>query len=272
MPYSEFEKSAFGGEPFELYTFIRGDQRWRYTSGSNTFEYFNNTSYESLIYQAAAIKRGNLAQGQEAAKNALTLTVPMDLPLLDAFRGIPDFGVMTINLERLHVADYEQEVITIWTGRVLGVKFSPDQGHAEINCEPVMVSLKRNGLRRLYSKNCSHVLYGLDCKVVATPVAAQVIAVDQNRVTLNIQMVAYEYAGGWLQTPTGEQRAMITENDEQTVTLIYPIEQLVQWQPVEIYMGCDHSLETCNTKFNNILNYGGFPWIPNINPFDTGVF
>lgn len=268
MPYSDIEKSEFGGEPFELYTFIRGDQRWRYTSGSHPFQY----SYEPLIYESAAIQRGNLAQGQEAAKNALTLTVPMDLPLLDEFRGIPDYGVMAINVERLHVTDNSQEVITIWTGRVLGVKFSPDDGRAEINCEPVMVSLKRNGLRRLYSKNCSHVLYGVDCKVPAIPVPAQVIAVDQNRVTLNIAMVANEYAGGWLQTPNGEQRAMILGNDEQTVTLIYPIEQLVTWQAVELYLGCDHSLQTCNTKFSNILNFGGFPWIPDVNPFNTGVF
>lgn len=33
------------------------------------------------------------------------------------------------------------------------------------------------------------------------------------------------------------------------------------------YAGCDKSNSTCATKFNNIVNFGGFPYIPNTNPF-----
>jgi hypothetical protein len=37
---------------------------------------------------------------------------------------------------------------------------------------------------------------------------------------------------------------------------------------VKIYPGCDRTKETCNDKFSNILNYGGFAWIPAKSPFD----
>jgi len=36
--------------------------------------------------------------------------------------------------------------------------------------------------------------------------------------------------------------------------------------------GCDHSVSTCAARFDNLANYGGFPFIPTKNPFSTGVF
>lgn len=39
---------------------------------------------------------------------------------------------------------------------------------------------------------------------------------------------------------------------------------------VKVYAGCDKLNTTCSTKFNNILNFGGFPFIPQDNPF-TGT-
>lgn len=39
---------------------------------------------------------------------------------------------------------------------------------------------------------------------------------------------------------------------------------------LSLYAGCDKLNTTCNQKFSNILNFGGFPFIPNDNPF-TGT-
>ncbi|WP_269915579.1 phage BR0599 family protein [Acinetobacter sp. HY1485] len=36
---------------------------------------------------------------------------------------------------------------------------------------------------------------------------------------------------------------------------------------VSIYPGCDKLNTTCTDKFNNILNFGGFPFMPSSNPF-----
>ena len=35
---------------------------------------------------------------------------------------------------------------------------------------------------------------------------------------------------------------------------------------ISLYPGCDHTRETCKAKFDNLLNYGGFDWIPAKNP------
>ncbi|PQO22067.1 hypothetical protein C2I36_15045 [Rhodobacteraceae bacterium WD3A24] len=36
---------------------------------------------------------------------------------------------------------------------------------------------------------------------------------------------------------------------------------------VELARGCDLRRDTCEAKFNNLANFGGFPNIPGINPF-----
>ncbi|MDG4870579.1 phage BR0599 family protein, partial [Guyparkeria sp. 1SP6A2] len=39
-------------------------------------------------------------------------------------------------------------------------------------------------------------------------------------------------------------------------------------QEIEVYPGCDRTAATCNAKFNNLLNYGGFDFIPPKGPFE----
>ena len=38
---------------------------------------------------------------------------------------------------------------------------------------------------------------------------------------------------------------------------------LEEMSAIEIAPGCDHNLTDCEDKFNNLTNYGGFPWTPN---------
>src|SRR3546814_2715916 len=49
-------------------------------------------------------------------------------------------------------------------------------------------------------------------------------------------------------------------------TLITQFEDEGAGTAISLYPGCDHRRMTCKDKFNNILNYGGFDWIPTKNP------
>jgi len=42
-------------------------------------------------------------------------------------------------------------------------------------------------------------------------------------------------------------------------------------QSVTLYPGCSHTIADCRDKFNNLVNFGGFPWIPSKNPFNNSV-
>ena len=74
------------------------------------------------------------------------------------------------------------------------------------------------------------------------------------------------YTGGMIVAPDGSAR-FITAHSGDTVTMARPLASLAGGQTVAIYPGCDHLKETCKNKFNNLDNFGGFPWIPAKNPY-----
>jgi len=135
------------------------------------------------------------------------------------------------------------------------------------------VRLKRIGLRRLYSRACSHVLYSAACGATPISASAVVSGVDGRRVQLEGGTPAAVFgmlAGGWLQMPDGA-RHMIVADDSGNVELLYPV-ALEAGTEIVLVAGCDHTTATCQARFNNLANYGGFPAIPSKNPFATGVF
>ena len=40
---------------------------------------------------------------------------------------------------------------------------------------------------------------------------------------------------------------------------------------VEVFAGCDHTIATCKTQFDIVVNYGGFAFVPTRNPFESGL-
>ena len=234
-----------------------------------------NVDLDGDLYASISIERNELALGAEAAKSALELKLPPDCALvrhLLASSLTGDTTSVTLRIGRRDDwSDYWWLSGTRWMGRVLGVEIADDQ--ARIRCESAQVSLKRIGLRRLYSRKCSHVLYSTACG--ATPITASVVVAEVNGRNVELEggvpgSVSGGVAGGWLQTPDGA-RHMIVSDYGSGVELLYPV-AIEPGTEVLLTVGCDHSTATCQTRFNNLDNYGGFPAIPVKNPFSTGVF
>ncbi len=234
-----------------------------------------NVDLDGDLYASISIERNELALGAEAAKSALELKLPPDCALvrhLLASSLTGDTTSVTLRIGRRDDwSDYWWLSGTRWMGRVLGVEIADDQ--ARIRCESAQVSLKRIGLRRLYSRKCSHVLYSTACG--ATPITASAFVAEVNGRNVELEggvpgSVSGGVAGGWLQTPDGA-RHMIVSDYGSGVELLYPV-AIEPGTEVLLTVGCDHSTATCQTRFNNLDNYGGFPAIPVKNPFSTGVF
>jgi len=66
---------------------------------------------------------------------------------------------------------------------------------------------------------------------------------------------------------TGVRRSIVAHSGA-NLTLTRPVPEFAVGSQIRLYPGCDHTKGTCNTKFNNLDNFGGFPWIPIRNPFD----
>lgn len=251
-----------------------------YAFASNSAQFYLtphefDVDLDGNLYASLSIERNELALGAEAAKSALDLKLPPDCDLvrhLLATSLTGDTTSVTLRIGRRDTwGDYWWLSGTRWMGRVLGVEVADDV--ARVRCESAQVSLKRIGLRRLYSRKCSHVLYSSACGASPMTASAFVLEVYGRSVELNGGVsgwVSGGLAGGWLQTPDGA-RHMIIGDYGSGVELLYPA-ALEPGTEVLLTVGCDHSTATCQTRFDNLDNYGGFPAIPSKNPFSTGVF
>jgi hypothetical protein len=234
-----------------------------------------DVNLDGNLYSSVSIERNELALGAEAAKSALELKLPPDCDLVRHLLATSLTGEttsITLRIGRRDTwGDYWWLSGTRWMGRVLGVEIAEDA--ARIRCESAQVSLKRIGLRRLYSRKCSHVLYSSACGASQIFASAFVANTNGRNVELDGGVpagVSGGVAGGWLQTPEGA-RHMIVSDYSSGVELLYPV-AIEAGTEVQLTVGCDHSTSTCQSRFDNLDNYGGFPAIPSKNPFSTGVF
>jgi hypothetical protein len=254
----------------ELYAFVSNSAQFYLTP--HEFD----VDLDGKLYKSLALERNELALGAEAAKSALDLKLP---PTCDLVRHLlansltGDTTSITLRIGRRDTWGDDWWISgTRWMGRVLGVEVADDV--ARVRCESAQVSLKRIGLRRLYSRKCSHVLYSAACGASPLSGTETVREISGRFVTTHhIPSAVYgALAGGWLETATG-RRFMITREDEDVgVELLTVPTDLQVGDTVTLVAGCDHSTSTCESRFDNLDNYGGFPAIPSKNPFSTGVF
>jgi uncharacterized phage protein (TIGR02218 family) len=266
MAYSTLELSAEQGRPIELYEFRREGQIWRYTSSDEP------VTLSAVTYEPAVIERGTLEQGSEINRTALTLTVQRDLAVVELYQAGPPSDVVTLTLRQVHVDDTEARVL--WSGRIITV-VTWEGGRAKMTLEPVYTSLRRNGLRRLYQRQCPHLLYGPECKVSNAAFRVTGDAVQINGLVIQVNEVA-GYAAGWFSGGYLEwliavgiyERRFIEVHSGANLTCTVTPTGLALGTQVRVYPGCNHLLTTCDSKFQNSANYGGMPYIPTKNPFD----
>ena len=221
--------------------------------------------YQSETYQPATISRNGLEQGNELGRLGVEIRVPRDLPVAGLFLAAPPEGVVSITLYRHHAGD--NEFITYWKGRVASSRLSGSE--ATLKCEPIATSLKRPGLRARYQLLCRHVLYGSGCGALKDSFRVDGTVAAVTGITVQVAAAADRedgyFVGGMLTTAAGAR--MIVAHSGIVLTLVAPLIGLSAGDTVQLYAGCDHSLNHCAARFNNLDNFGGFPFIPVKNPF-----
>jgi uncharacterized phage protein (TIGR02218 family) len=273
MTFKALEESAESGSPAELYTFLVYDTPVHFCSGRET------VTIDSTVYTAAGpIERSQIEDSDDQPKQNISITVPLDFPILGYFDGSPPSDVILLTIKMYHRTDPDLEVITFWNGRVLNA--SRQKNNATLTCESVFTSLKRFGLRRKYSRQCPHLLYGEDCRAQDTlfRIAVSVDSIDG----LNIHSAILStypdarFNGGFIEFQNGpsikEVRAIKAHVGE-IIAITNPIAALAPGASIYVYLGCKHTLTDCDETFSNSDNYGGYLYIPKQNPMgQSSVF
>jgi uncharacterized phage protein (TIGR02218 family) len=261
MSYVGQESSQASGQPVELYRFALGATHWTFTSSQA------EVVHQSETYEPTVVRRSGIEQGNELNRAGLEITLPRDNLLAGQFIAVPPEGVMSVTLYRYHATDTANEVIVLWKGRVGGARLA--RSELILKCEPIATSLKRPGLRARYQLLCRHALYSAGCGVAKESFMVSGTVASISGATVQVATAASRpdgyFVAGMLATNDGQR--MIVGHTGANLTLVAPMPSLALDSQVRLYAGCDHSTGTCLNRFDNLANFGGFPYIPQKNPF-----
>jgi uncharacterized phage protein (TIGR02218 family) len=246
-----------------LVQLVQGATTYRYTTISTPI------TRATYVWTPEAIVLGTVSSSGEIPKDTLTIKLPKTNACAATFVGyVPDV-VTTVTVFRSNYDD--TEVVTYWKGRVLSTTVSA--GVVTLTCEPIFSSLKRLGLRPVYSRTCRHVLFGRGCNVSSTDWdhVGTCTAVNGAVVTVTDAHDLPDLTGGTLVYGGVTRTIVVHDGDDLTLmrsnrAIALGLVATPAGVSVTMYEGCNRTLVTCRDKFGNLGNFGGFPGLPSTNP------
>ncbi len=272
MTYATDEESVQSGAPVEIYTFTRNGVAIGWYTSAEVEVMVGSELYSTW---PGGIARSAIDIGGDEGRSNLSLTVASDFPISEMIHLRPRTGVIGITLQRYHRGD-ASSIVVMWTGRVLTAKRDRN-GARVLVCEPRSVSYNRNGLTRKCGRNCQHTLYGPRCRLSQSDwgYATTISAINGTLLTVAAVEGGMPYASGIVERTDADgitDVAYIVEADGTSLTLDLALYGAAVSDAVIIYPGCDWTMTTCDTIFNNSENYGGRLHIPDKNPITESAF
>ena len=269
MTYEAFEVSVEGGRPVELFKFTVGSTIYRYTSSEDE----QIPSFDANTYFPRQITRTNPTMTQEDRRQQMSITLPTDDALATRFISIPPGQEVLLEITRYHRGDSNAYVV--WQGRIIGAGYTKSGGLCTLEGVTDEAAFSRPIPRFKYQGLCNHVLYDTGCTVnrASFKYTGTVTGVVGNTVTVAGLLAAKGAnwaVGGYIDNGSNDFRMVVSQAGD-VLTLLIPFETTPDGSTVDVYAGCNHTIDVCGSKFTNSDNYGGFPFVPTYNPFSRGL-
>lgn len=252
----------------DLYRIAMDTRVWTLTSAEKRQTY--NAGFGTERYEPVAIDRGETVQKNSLAKADLEVTLPLTHSLSELL--LTSFYDQIVSLTLFN--DDGTDVTVEWKGRLASIK--PDHQKLTLSFESIFTSLRRSGLRARYQKSCRHALYHRGCWLDPEDFATAATLTALDGTTLTVPEAAGQasgyFRGGMVRAADGSLAFIVDHIASLLIVQRVPPAIIDQFTnegagtAITIYPGCDHSRATCIAKFDNLLNYGGFDWIPTKNP------
>lgn len=273
MTFSAFESSVESSRPVEIYTIAIGAEAFHYTTTEEPVTVGSNS------FTPEALTRGRIGQGTEVQDSMLEIQLPASNEFVRRYRDIVPGARAMVTLQRVQRLDFPTpEVVTLFQGFVHSVAFNDGGKTAKVAVVPATVVLTRTIPRFTFRAACNNFLYDARCGIDPDDptfklTAGLVTAVVGSTITV---AGANAFADGWFDAGFVEAlggtdaRAVISHvgNDLELI-LPFPFDLVGQF--VVVRAGCAHSIAVCKSKFDNVLRFGGFAFIPSRNPFENGI-
>lgn len=268
MAFDDDERSVADSQPIELYEIVTTKGTYRRTSHNAAY------TYAAQVYTPIPGMRSPLITAAEPTEGELVLTLPQsDLIVQDHAFAMPSRS-MLITVYR--VQRTSGGGIEYFKGKIVGIAVEGKVGKLRLVHE-MSGALATKVCSVHVQRLCNHVLYDERCTVARASfdVATTVAAISADGMTLTLAG-----DGGnpdqWLKAgeivrDSDQERRLILDHTGLDIVIDAPFQTLGVGNAVTVYAGCDHTLETCESKFSNVDQFGGHHWIPRANPFVVSV-
>ena len=267
MTYASNDVSASSGRPVEFFKF---------EGLLNNYLYVNQATAETLggeVYQPATLFRSNVEIGSILdSQKSMSISVPANSQLAKDYGGKTTPTQLKFTLFRAYRGDdWATEFKQRFTGRAVSYGYQDRMFQISFN-NVIATDLSQDNRQVYFQSICNHRLYDARCK--ASKAAHTTLSNVVNFSDTAVEVVddgtgnGVLKAGSLINVRTGEER-LIFDNLANVLTIGYPFIDMEIGDQVQIVMGCNRGTSDCITKFNNYLNYGGFLFIPDVNPFEN---
>lgn len=259
----------------DLYTITLKNGTVLYYTGCD-----RDITYSSITYSSALpIERSKvrLVAGLEVDTLKIT-TYPTDANLVGNVTFLQSlragtFDAAALKLDRLFLSDWSTPIgaVNLFTGRVADVE--PSRTEAIINVKSDLELLNIKLPRNVYQPSCIRTLFDSGCGVNPASVAQSEVVGAGSTVsflhTSPIDTTDY-FTLGKITMTSGANNGLSRTVKSYTgsgyaagFTLMYPLPSVpAQGDTFTAYFGCDKTQSVCVRKFNNLVNYRGYPYIP----------
>lgn len=245
-----------------------------YTNADVTFSYNGNTYLgnsvliDGLKYKAAIGLEVDQQQITVAARSTDTIT--SGAPFLQALRD-HSFDFCQIERDRIFFSDKIGGTaigsVLLFKGQ-LGVINEIGRTSAKLTVNSLLVLCDIDMPRNVYQPTCLHTLYDSGCTLIKNAFGTNgTVGSGSTASMINWPGASLNYQQGTITFTSGVNAGVSATVGSvaagTSMTLLYPLESVpAVGDAFTIYFGCDHTPGTCQSKFNNLQNFRGFPYVP----------
>ncbi len=157
--------------------------------------------------------------------------------------------------------------VRLFQGRVSTVD-NVGRTQATLTVASDLVILDYDMPKNLFSPTCLHVLYDAGCGIIRGTFSINgTVGAGSNSSTINFSGARAGDAQGSLVFTSGANANVRTTVKSVAVGSAYNLMYPLPFAPApgdafNVAFGCDHTQGTCQGKFNNLINFRGFPYVP----------
>lgn len=269
MSYESLEESVSDSQPIECYKFIGSHGKAYLYTSANMSVTLGGQRYIPVPVTRSRVKTAT----NEDSDVTLELEIPFDTQVcLDyAYAQVPP--KLELEVYRKQGRGDAGDYVLYWSGSVRGFDVRGRIASISVPSSASLV-LSTSVPNVYFQAPCNHVLYNSRCGVSAdsNKVDRTVTSSSSQSITLNSSAgTTGDFKAGEIVNNRSLERRLILDNDGTAITIGFPFFDIRPGDSVTLYKGCDHTFSTCNSKFSNIINFGGFPHVPADNPFEGSL-